>query len=66
MSNLIETKRISAEGESCNFCRRGKVNSDGQWLTPYNVVFQLTSGGNGVTRCNVCPECLDVIKMLDS
>jgi len=43
--------------ESCNFCKRGKLNADWFGLTyPYKDILTISTDGNGLTAC-MCLEC---------
>ena len=51
----MEVKRINAIGNSCNFCRKGKLNESGSGLTyPYKDVLEIKGNGVAVTMCDEC------------
>lgn len=55
---IMQIKKISRVGESCNFCNDGVLASSGRDLIyPYDEVIHLSSDRGGIA-CNVCPKCL--------
>lgn len=52
----MEVNEIDSYANSCNFCSRGKLSSNGNSLTyQYNKVFAVTGPGISV---RFCPQCL--------
>lgn len=57
----MEIRRISAVGNSCNFCKRGVI--EGNYLKfPYTEVTLIKGGHNGGITVFACDQCLTEIK----
>ncbi len=59
----MHIKRVSAIGDSCNFCRRGKIADSGTKMDfPYKEVYSIESEGSGGVHVRMCDDCLIELK----
>lgn len=55
-------ERTDLSGGACNFCKRGKINDDGNGIVyPYTEVTHISSDGSGAS-VRFCDECLNEVK----
>lgn len=58
---MLKIKQDLKNG-SCNFCKRGKVNKDGDGLEyPYKTVTEVTGDFNSGISVRFCDDCLDAL-----
>lgn len=56
----MEIKKLKREYNSCNFCKSGKLNVNGNGLIfDYDEIYELsTSANGGGVKVVACPNCI--------
>lgn len=60
---IVEKINLRKESTSCNFCKKGELNTHQNGLIyPYEYVYRFKSGEGGGLLADICEECLAELK----